>query len=447
MRQVGEFRGELFAPTDEGYDEARTVFNELRQGRPAVVARCAGIADVRLALEMAREQNLDVSVRGGGHSVAGWSTNDDGLVVDLSRMGWVHVDAETSTAWIGGGTVATDLVTEASQYGLAAVTGTNPGPGVTGLVMGVGEGYLTPRHGFGGDNVLAFEVVTADGSLLNVSADEHPDLFWAMRGAGANFGVVTAVKLRLYPMPEQCTGGMIEFSPDDEVEVTRCVWKIMEKGSEFFFPFYGFGPSDDPERPRIMFSVGHTGTPELAERELAELRACARPIADEARTMSYWELVHQEHLQDHCRTAWDVYRLAFDGPSAQQMQLLLDQRKTVIPNTSILLWRTVPKPLAPPSVCPRLPGISLFPSGWWEHEQDDKAILAWLEATSACFSRSEVVTDAANTVNHVVTLDDDRAKRLYGAENYARLRRLKAKYDPDNVFRSNNNIRPDDERA
>jgi FAD/FMN-containing dehydrogenase len=441
---VDGFRGEVFVPGDSGYDAARTVLNQRLQGRPAVVARCLGVADVRAALRLARDEGLEVAVRGGGHSVAGCSTTDGGVVIDLSRMRWIHIDPAKSTAWIGGGTVAHDLVVEASQFGLAAVTGTNPGPGVAGLVMGVGEGYLTPRHGFGGDNVLAFELVTGDGNVLQVSAEEHPDLFWAMRGAGANFGAVTALKLRLYPMPEHCTGGYLEFDPDDALAVARCVWKIMETGSEYFYPFLVFAPGEDSRRPRVMFHVGHTGSADLAEQELADLRACATPVADETRAMSYFELVHQEKIiTPPRRRAWDVYRFEFGGPSERQIEILLEQAQTLIANTAILLWRTVPKAVRPPSVCPRLPGISLFPSVWWQREEDDEACINWLASVAAAFSG--VVTEASNTINHVVTLDRDRAIRLYGAEAYSRLRRLKAKYDPDNVFHRNHNIPPAEE--
>jgi FAD/FMN-containing dehydrogenase len=437
-----DFIGELLVPGDEQYQSAATILNQPVQGQPAVIVRCAGVGDVRAALALAREEGLEISVRGGGHSIAGWATNDGGLVIDLSRMRWVKVDPRTSTAWIGGGTVASAVVLEASQYGLAAVTGTNPGPGVTNLVMGVGEGYLSPRHGFGADHVLALEVVTANGEVIEVSAEEHPDLYWAMRGAGANFGVVTALQLRLHPIPEECTGGYLEFSPDDALAVSRHVFTIMENGSEYFFPFLTLGRGEERGSPRVLLWVGHTGPRDLAERELGELRAIAEPVVDTSRRMSYVELVHQERISSPYRQAWEVCRFGFDGQAERQVEILLAQVEVLPPDTGLMLWRTVPKPVDPPSACPRLAGITVFMASAWQHEQEDAERAKRLEDVAAAFAATGAVSEAGNTVNHVTNLDRDRAERLYGADTYARLQRLKATYDPDNVFRRNHNIPP-----
>lgn len=416
------------------------------------MARCAGPADVRAALALARAEGLDVSVRGGGHSCAGYSTNNGGLVIDLTKMRSVFVDAATSTAWVGGGVLASDVLTEALQFGLVPVAGCCPTIGLTSLSMGIGEGYLSARHGYSADNVLEFELVTASGEILRVSADSHPDLFWAMRGAGANFGVVTAMRIRLHPAPEQAIAGTIVFGERDLLPVTQHIWRVMEHGSDGFFPFpsYRVGEAGTPE---IHIVPGHVGPPEIAERELDQLRACGNAIHDDTRTTSYEDLIWQNNADgaDPIRWAAEMYGFAFGLSGERQIEFLLEQvRSWRAPPSgathAFVLWRTVCRePPKPPSALPRMVGITLSIDSFWTDPDDDEAELSWVRQTADAFASSGVVTEAPNAMNSVGFPTEARVKGLYGPETYARLRLIKGIYDPDNVFCRNYNIPPSDE--
>lgn len=442
------FRGRILIPGDEGYDAARELFNERVEGHPDVIAQCVGVADVRAALALARERDLAIAVRGGGHSVAGCSSNDGGLVIDLTPMRGVRVNPATATAWVGGGTRAIDLIVEAGQFGLVPVTGVSPKVGIAGLVMGLGEGYLTPKYGFGGDNVLAFELVTADGTVLQVSADEYTDLFWAMRGAGANFGVVTALKLRLHPLPPQTIGGWMMFGHRDVARVTNHLWHVMKTGSEHYFPFAVY-ELDADRKLRVRVLPAHIGPAELAQRELDPLRRCAAPISDDTRPMPYLDLVNEiggpadDFLYLNRRRAWDLYRFDYDTSRERQMEVLLEQADALTPTSHIDLWRTVPIP-APTSAsaAPRLPGIAFFLSSQWRDSADDEEQLRWMRNAAASLEASGVVTEAANGMNHVGVFEERRCRTLYGDSTYERLASLKAEYDPANCFRPNYNISP-----
>jgi FAD/FMN-containing dehydrogenase len=441
------FRGELVQPGDPGYDEARKIYNELVQGSPAVVARCIGAQDVVDALALAREHDLEVSVRGGGHSIGGWSSNDGGLVVDLTLMRQVWIDSDARTAWVGGGTRAGDLLVEADRVGLVAATGAATSIGLAGLTMGLGEAYLTPRLGYGADHLLAFELVTAAGEVLRVTPDEHPDLFWALRGAGPNFGVVTAMKLQLHPAPERAVGGSIAFDGADPGALTREIWRLMEHGSEWFWPMFVYGV-DESGRPQVTMIPGHTGTAELAERELDRVCQIAPPVDDARRVGSYLDLVFELPLRPG-RRQWDLLRFPFGGDPERQMRALLDRFRAegddrLTPGRELLLWRSVaPPPPRAPGVAPRLEGITIMPSSLWLDPAEDAAELGWIERTVQALRAAGVVEEAGNAMNHVGVAEEERVRRVYGPESHRRLAELKARYDSDNLFHRNFNIRPD----
>ncbi len=414
--------------------------------------QCTGVADVRAALAIALEERLELAVRCGGHSIGGWSSTEGGLVIDLTPMRWVHVDRRDSTAWVGGGTRAIDAIVEAAQFGLAPVTGVTADVGLGGLLLGLGEGYLTPRYGFGVDNVLELELVTADGSVLRVAPDEHEDLFWALRGAGPNFGVVSAMKLRLVPLPEQGVGGFITFGDRDVPAVTRHLWEIMEHGSEHFFPLAKFDLDDDGGL-RVAIIPGHVGPARIAEAELAALRACGTPLSDDTESMSYLELIGEirgggvrgDVPDAPRRQAWELFQFPFGGDAAAQRDLLLDQVRRVgelDPTPYLSLWRSSAPDAELASAAPRRHGIALFLASYWHDAADDEGQVALVDGLAGAVRASGLVEEATDAANHVARHDQERVRAVYGDETYARLAELKAVHDPRNVFRRNFNITP-----
>ena len=222
------FSGELLRDGDQGYDDARTVFNASIDRRPALIARCAGVADVMDALAFAREQGLEVSVKGGGHSVSGHAVVHDGLMLDLRLMNQVRVDPERRTAWCGGGTKWGELDRETQRFGLAVTGGRLADTGVGGLTLGGGSGWIERKFGFTVDNLLSAEVVTADGRLVVASADRNPDLFWALKGGGGNFGVVTGFEFQLHEVGPLLYGGMMFFPIDRAADVLKAYRDFIE---------------------------------------------------------------------------------------------------------------------------------------------------------------------------------------------------------------------------
>jgi FAD/FMN-containing dehydrogenase len=444
------FRGALITPHDASFEDARHVFNQRLAGHPAIIAQCAGVADVIAALRLADELALDIAVRCGGHSVAGWSTIDDGLVIDLTRMRNVLVDPATSTAWVGGGTRAIDLIVEAAEFGLAPVTGVTAKVGLGGLLLGLGEGYMTPRYGFGVDTVLELELVTADGTVVRASANENPDLFWAMRGAGANFGVVTAMRLQLFPAPERAVGGFVTFGEEDVPAVTRHLWHSMQHGSEHCYPMAKYH-LDAEGRMRVAVIPGHVGPAEVAEREVEALRSCGTPVSDDLRVESYLDLINEvqggggrdANPDAPRRQAWDLYHFPFGQDAERQMEFLIAQAQSLgAAEPFLYLWRTVAPPARLASAAPRHQGIALFIAAYWNSPHDDARLVPRVAELASGFVESGLVMESPNAMNHSGVNDEERVRRVYGAETYTRLAVLKAIYDPQNRFRRNFNVRP-----
>src|SRR5512146_137173 len=217
----GSFRGGLLLPTGDGYDAARRIWNGAIDRHPACIARCSGVADVVAAVRFGRDHDLEIAVRGGGHNVAGTAVCDDGIVIDLSAMRAVWVDPDRRTAWVQGGALWGDVDHETQAHGLATTGGIVGHTGVAGLTLGGGIGFLMRRHGLTIDNLLAGEVVTAEGSVVRASADDHPHLFWALRGGGGNFGVVSSFRFALHPVGPTVMAGAVFWAADDTIDVLR----------------------------------------------------------------------------------------------------------------------------------------------------------------------------------------------------------------------------------
>src|SRR3954468_23384358 len=262
------FSGAVLAPGDEGYEEARRVHNGLIDRRPALIARCRNAADVADAVRFARESGLEISVRGGGHNVAGRAVVDGALMIDLAPMKGIHVDASGRTVRAQGGVLWRELNRETAAHGLAVTGGAISTTGIAGLTLGGGLGWLMAKHGLAADNVVGVELVTADGEILNVTADSHPDLFWALRGGGGNFGIAASIEYRLHPL-QMVTGGLIAHPVEAAGDLLRFYRDAVPSSSDDLTVFCALVHAPDGSGMKLAaMIVFHTGTPEEAIREL-----------------------------------------------------------------------------------------------------------------------------------------------------------------------------------
>jgi hypothetical protein len=288
VAQIDGFRGRLISADHADYDSARAVWNGAIDRRPRLIARCIGAADVIAAVRFARDHDLQIAIRGGGHNVAGTAVCDDGLVIDLSAMRGVRVDPADRRAWVQGGALWGDVDHETQLHGLATTGGIVSHTGVAGLTLGGGVGWLMRKHGLTVDNLLAAEVVTADGKLLRASEDEHPDLFWALRGGGGNFGVVTSFDFRLHLAGPSVLAGPILWDAGDAAEVLRNYRDFVRDAPDELGTVVRFGtapplpviPSDLHWRPVLMVGACYAGPIEDGERTLRPLRASRTPLLD-----------------------------------------------------------------------------------------------------------------------------------------------------------------------
>src|SRR5918993_3341497 len=291
----GQFRGALLQPDEEGYDEARRVWNGAIDRYPALIARCAGADDVATAVRFAREQDLQIAVKGGGHSVAGHSVCDDGLMIDLSLMKAVHVDPASRTARAAGGLLWSDLDRATHQFGLATTGGIISHTGIGGLTLGGGLGHLMRKHGLTVDNLLSVDLVTADGERMHVDAETEPELFWGLCGGGGNFGIATAFEYRLHPVGPVVLGGPIAWPLEQAGEVFRFLRDYApeapdELGIVFstrMAPPASFVPPDQFGKPVVMVVPVWAGHVAEGQKAIAPLRRLGTPIADFVRPAPY----------------------------------------------------------------------------------------------------------------------------------------------------------------
>src|SRR5436190_10039475 len=281
------FAGELVRPDDPGYDAARAVWNSMIDRRPALIVRPTGTEDVVAALRFAREQELDVAVRCGGHSIPGFSTCDDGIVIDLSRMRGAAVDPRLRTARVRGGALLAELDDAAQAHELVCPVGVVSHTGVAGLTLGGGMGRLQRKLGLTIDSLRAVELVTADGRVVSASEDENPELFWGMRGAGPNFGIVTSFEFQLHPFAGLVTHGTVTHPVERAEELAERYRELVEDGPDELWTSFGIAVGGDARGPVASVSVLHSGSSADAERDLAGLRALAHPLEDSIESKPY----------------------------------------------------------------------------------------------------------------------------------------------------------------
>jgi FAD/FMN-containing dehydrogenase len=439
------FEGEIILPGSAGYDAARIVWNGMIDRRPAVVARAAGVEDVRRTVRFAREQELPIAVRCGGHSLAGFSTCDDGVVLDLSLMRDVHVDPARRTARVAGGTMLSQLDAAAQAHGLVCPVGVVGHTGVAGLTLGGGMGRLQRHFGFSIDNVRSVELVTADDRVLTVSEDEEPDLFWGIRGAGPNFGVVTSFEFDLHELGPVVTQGFVDYPADRGYEIAARVREYLETAPDEVMVSFGVatGTEEDGEdlvgRPVIYVGATHSGRVDDAEEALRPLRDLG-PVADTFRQVPYLEL--QTSGDDDM--AWGKRFYMKGGFLAELSDGFIDAAMAhTTPRGAVTLW-------AQGGAISRIPEDTMAFTGreapyWlgveadWDDAADDDALIEWGRTTMAAL---EPFTAAGHYVNDVIETGRDVVRGVYGDAKYERLVGLKRAFDPDNVFRLNQNIEP-----
>jgi FAD/FMN-containing dehydrogenase len=446
------FRGQLVGPDDLVYDEARLVWNAMADRRPALIARCEGVDDVVAAVRFAREQDLVVAVRGGGHSVAGFSTCDGGIVIDLSRMRHLTVDPERRIAHAGGGAHLSQLDREAQAFGLVCPVGVIGHTGVAGLTLGGGMGRLQRKLGFTIDNLMSVDLVTADGQQVHASHDENADLFWGLRGAGANFGVATSFEYRLHPQDTTVTQGWVALPIERTREAGGLVREFLATVPDEVFVNIAFAVATDPPFPPDMAGmqvmvVGatHSGSLEDAERDLRPLRRGLDWSADTFAPKLYLTL---QGMSDEAMSWGHRFYMkgGFVGELSDEVIAACAAQAADVPaggDCSVSLW-------AQGGAISRVPDDGMAftgrPAAWsmsfeamWEEAAQDESHIAWSRRAMAAL---RPLTTVGQYVNDAVESDVKSVRAIYGDEKYERLVSVKRTYDPDNVFRLNQNIRP-----
>jgi FAD/FMN-containing dehydrogenase len=442
MKLPDGFAGEVLRPADPGYDEARVVWNGMIDRRPALIVRPTTTDDVSTAIRFARERELVIAVRCGGHSIPGLSTCDDGVVIDLSRMRGALVDPRARTARVGGGALLAELDDAAQQHGLVCPVGVVSHTGVGGLTLGGGMGRLQRRFGLTIDNLLAVELVTADGRLVRASEDEHPELFWGMRGAGANFGIVTAFEFRLHPLDGAVTHGVVMHPIERAEALAERYRELVLTGPDAVWASFGIELAG---RPMAYVAVLHSGSPADAERDLSALRGLPGAATDSIETTSY---LATQRLSDEA-TAWGhrfSMRSSFLSSLPDDLVSAWADRIVRMPEGAsggYSVWSCGGAIAAVPEESTAFTGRSAL--HWasaeiqWDELELDEACRAWGRAALAEAAPYESV---GRYVNDVAEVEDGLARTIYGDAKYERLVALKREWDPDNAFRLNQNIRP-----
>ncbi|NJO42241.1 MAG: FAD-binding oxidoreductase [Cyanobacteria bacterium RU_5_0] len=442
------FTGTLILPTDPSYDEARILFNAMIDKRPAAIAQCETIEDVAQAIRFGRAQELEIAVRCGGHGVAGTALTDGGLVIDLRRMNQVTVDPEARTATVGGGATMRDFDQATAPFGLATTGGRVSTTGIGGLALGGGAGWFDRKFGLMCDNLLAVEIVTADGEHLRATADENPDLFWALHGGGGNFGVATSFTFRLYPL-RSVTAALLMWNPDAGPNVIRAYRAFIESAPDDISGAikYHTAPDKDWVAKHLVGKLACTTLIVYAGSE-AEARDAMRPMLSLGHVgelivkVPYAEL--QSMLDDPpgYRNYWSAeYLDAF--PDAAIDLFCTRATDMIVPSPSeqvlVPLGGAIARSQANYPIPWRHAAWHIFPFGLWADPADDQRAKQWardLRADMRPWSSGAIYLNFIGDEGH------DRVVAGFGAHNYARLATLKAQYDPDNVFHLNHNIKP-----
>jgi hypothetical protein len=441
-----ELAQRAIGPKDEGYDEARSLFYGGLDKRPALIVRATNAQDVAHVVELARERDIELAVRSGGHSVAGHSTTEGGIVLDLSEMRALEIDPETRTAWVEAG-LTTGAYTEATaRHGLATGFGDSGSVGVGGITLGGGVGFLLRKHGLTIDDLLAAEIVTADGALLRVDASSHPDLFWAIRGGGGNFGVATRLKLRLHDVGT-VVGGLLFLPATPQTiagfvdEAERAPRELSTIANVMKAPPMPMIPEEAHGSLVIFAFLCYAGDPERGEQAVAPFRKLAPPIADMVRPMRYPEMYLPEEEGYHpVASGRTMFLDTVDETLAERILDTIPSTKAMMSVAQIRVLGGAMADVPPDATAFAHRGSKIMVNtGAVYQDPEERSIHeSWVDAFASSLRQS----DTGAYVNFLGDEGADRVRAAYPGATWERLRRVKERYDPENVFHLNQNIPP-----
>jgi hypothetical protein len=434
---ASQIAGQVITPEAGDYDKARSIFNQAFDRHPAVIVRCANSSDVARALDFAQVQRLPLAVRAGGHSRLGFGMCDGGLVIDLSQMKRVEVDASKRVARAEAGALVQDLDTATQRFGLATTSGGCPTVGIAGFTLGGGEGRLMEKYGAACDNLLSAQVVTVDGRQIEASAKSNPDLFWAIRGGGGNFGVVTAFEYQLHSV-DQVLSGALTYPPGRIPDLLEALAKFLAGAPDEMDAFAQILPSEQGRKLKV--DVCYCGDPQMGNDLLRPLRAL-KPQDDSVKTMSYLEAqgaggflaTPVAHFQTN------LFLRALDEAAIAAIASVLRDAPSTCKVIIVPLRGAVSRvKVSDTAFALRGTGFEIDVAGVWKTPEAKAEVVRWVEASRALlqpFAHGVYVNQLGDTSDQLV-------RSGYGP-NYARLVEIKKKYDPNNVLRLNQNIKPD----
>ena len=445
------FSGTILTPKDGDYDEARKIWNGMVDKRPAIIARCASTQDVVKAVTFARDNGVLLAVRGAGHHIAGVSLCDDGLVVDLSRMKAVKVDVAKKRATAEGGATLADFDGATQAHGLATPVGINSTTGIAGLTLGGGFGWLSRKYGMTVDNLESAEVVTAKGEVVRASASENADLFWALRGGSGNFGVVTRFEFRLHDVGPDLLSGLIVYPLSEAKTVLKryrefvaqapdelSVWTVLRQA-----PPLPFLPVEVHGKEVVVLALLYAGDPKQGEELIQPLREFGKPVGAHVGVQPYtaWQKAFDPLLTPGARNYWKSHNFTtiadglIDVVIEYVKRLPSPQCEVFFGGIGGATKRPAPDATAYPH---RDAEFVMNVHGRWETPAEDERCIAW---SRDYFRASAPFASGGAYVNFLTADETDRVRAAYGP-NYDRLARVKAKYDPNNLFRTNWNVKP-----
>ena len=443
-------KGQIVLPDDPNYDEVREIWNAMIDRRPAVIVQCAEADDVLHAISYARENRLEISIRGGGHNIAGSALCDKGLLIDFSNMTTVSVDAQKRRAYVEPGATLGDFDKAVQAHGLASPVGINSTTGMAGLTLGGGFGWLTRKYGMTIDNLVSVEMVTSDGRKIHVSENENKDLFWAIRGGGGNFGVVTQFEFSLYPVGPEILAGLIVFPINQAKQVLQkyrefvksapeelSIWVVLRKA-----PPLPFLPVAVHGKEAVVLAIFYAGDIEKGEKLIDPLRSFGDAYGEHIGTQPYvqWQQAFDPLLTPGARNYWKSHN--FIELSDNALDTIIEfVGKIPSPQCEIFLGliagaanRVSSNAMA---YGHRDAKFVLNVHGRWDDAAQDEIGIAWAREF---FKASAPYASAGVYVNFMTEDESDRVAAAYG-ENYARLKQVKKKYDPENIFHNNQNIK------